>query len=227
MALETGSFISDLDETWPLGSDNVSQGDDHVRLIKAVLKSQFPNLDAAVNATPDELNNPGNVAGTIQMFGGALAPSGYVLCDGGELVRADYADLYTVITDTYGAGDGSTTFNVPDMRDSVAAGVSTNNLIGSIAGKDTWVEADIPRHDHSMNSGGSHSHRINRRNSTAPAPINDIAVDYDTNVGGTYTTGSPEIIIESSGAHVHVVNDTGSGGDNRQATVYVNYIIKT
>ncbi|RLC07707.1 MAG: hypothetical protein DRI24_24450, partial [Deltaproteobacteria bacterium] len=201
MALETGSFISDLDETWPLGSDNVSQGDDQIRLIKAVLKSQFPNLDAAVNATPDELNQGGTPTGAVQMFAGVTAPTGYVLCDGRELVRADYADLYIAIGDTWGAGDGSTTFNVPDMQDKATAGVSGSNLLGSDAGKDTWVEADIPSHDHSMNSGGSHSHRINRRNSTAPAPINDIAVDYDTNVGGTYTTGSPEIIIESSGSH--------------------------
>ena len=59
MPLETGDFISDLVETNPPGTDNVSQGDDHVRLIKHVLKTTFPNIDGAVTATDEELNSAG------------------------------------------------------------------------------------------------------------------------------------------------------------------------
>jgi hypothetical protein len=57
MGLETGSFISDLNASNPIdATDQVAQGDDHIRLIKSVLKSQFPNLNAAVNFTPTEAN---------------------------------------------------------------------------------------------------------------------------------------------------------------------------
>lgn len=59
MPLESGDFISDLVETNPPGTDNVSQGDDHLRLIKHVLKTQFPNLTCAVTATCEDLNNAG------------------------------------------------------------------------------------------------------------------------------------------------------------------------
>ena len=44
MPLETGDFIDDLDPSWPTGVDNVSQGDDHIRLIKHILQTQFPEI---------------------------------------------------------------------------------------------------------------------------------------------------------------------------------------
>ena len=50
MGLETGTYIDDLISTNPLAADNVSQGDNHLRLIKAVLKASFPSVDMAVNA---------------------------------------------------------------------------------------------------------------------------------------------------------------------------------
>lgn len=57
MGLETGSFIFDLVITNPTGDDGKNQGDDHIRLIKSILRSQFPNfVAAAMNATVAELN---------------------------------------------------------------------------------------------------------------------------------------------------------------------------
>lgn len=59
MPLETGDYIADLVETNPPGTDNVSQGDDHLRLIKHVLKTTFPNIDGPVTSTDEELSNLG------------------------------------------------------------------------------------------------------------------------------------------------------------------------
>jgi hypothetical protein len=59
MPLETGDFICDLIETNPPGTDPVSQGDDHLRLIKHVLKTTFPNVCGVVSATDEELSNAG------------------------------------------------------------------------------------------------------------------------------------------------------------------------
>lgn len=56
MALETATFISDLVSTNPNASDNISQGDDHIRLLKSTIKATFPNLNGAVTASPAELN---------------------------------------------------------------------------------------------------------------------------------------------------------------------------
>ena len=66
--------------------------------------------------------------GTILSFGGSTAPTGFLLCDGSAVSRTTYADLYAVIGDTYGAGDGSTTFNVPNLQDKFLQGAGTNSL---------------------------------------------------------------------------------------------------
>jgi len=55
-------------------------------------------------------------AGTVSAFAGATSPAGYLLCDGGAISRNIYSDLYAAIGTGYGAGDGSTTFNLPDLR---------------------------------------------------------------------------------------------------------------
>jgi len=67
MGLETASYINQLDETFPGSSDQVSQGDDHLRLIKSVLKTQFPNLgNAPVNITAAQANFLIGVTSAIQ-----------------------------------------------------------------------------------------------------------------------------------------------------------------
>lgn len=63
--------------------------------------------------------------GTISPFGGSAIPSGYLLCDGQAVSRTNYTELFAVIGTTFGAGDGSTTFNIPDMRESVPVGSGT------------------------------------------------------------------------------------------------------
>lgn len=56
MGIEAFNYISNLDANWPAGTETKNEGDDHIRGIKYTLKQQFPNLNAAVNATPAELN---------------------------------------------------------------------------------------------------------------------------------------------------------------------------
>lgn len=68
-------------------------------------------------------------AGMVVPFAGAVAPDGWLICDGREISRTVYAGLFSVIGTTYGSGDGSTTFNVPDLREAMprGAGQSGNN----------------------------------------------------------------------------------------------------
>ena len=61
--------------------------------------------------------------GEVIMYGGTSAPIGWMLCDGSAISRTDYKSLFSVIGTTYGAGDGSTTFNLPDMRGRFPLGV--------------------------------------------------------------------------------------------------------
>jgi microcystin-dependent protein len=65
--------------------------------------------------------------GSITMFGGAtVPPSGWLTCDGSAVNRTTYSALFAVISTTWGAGNGSTTFNLPDMRGAAPAGVGTS-----------------------------------------------------------------------------------------------------
>lgn len=63
--------------------------------------------------------------GSVTAFAGTTTPTGWLLCDGSAVSRTDYADLYAVIGDTYGAGDGSSTFNLPNLVDKFVQGSAT------------------------------------------------------------------------------------------------------
>lgn len=75
--------------------------------------------------------------GVILTFGGSTVPEGFLLCNGAAISRTTYAKLFAAIGTLYGAGDGATTFNLPDMRDKFAEGSGTYTV-------GTAVEAGLP-----------------------------------------------------------------------------------
>jgi microcystin-dependent protein len=76
--------------------------------------------------------------GVIKAFGGTVAPAGYLLCDGSAVSRSTYANLFSLISTQYGAGDGSTTFNVPDAAGRSLLGLGSNTDVNAI-GKNEGV----------------------------------------------------------------------------------------
>lgn len=80
-------------------------------------------------------------------YGGAAAPSGYLLCDGSAVSRTTYAGLFAILSTTYGAGDGSTTFNVPDLRQRFPMGKAvsgTGSTLGGTGGAIDHTHAVTP-----------------------------------------------------------------------------------
>ena len=69
--------------------------------------------------------------GTVLPYGGSSAPTGFLMCDGSAVSRTTYADLFDVIGTTYGSGDGSTTFNVPNLSTAVLPSSSTVSVVGN------------------------------------------------------------------------------------------------
>jgi len=74
---------------------------------------------------------------TIIPWTDASAPTGYLECNGAAVSRSTYAALFAIVGTTYGAGDGSSTFLVPDLSDNVPVGKSNNKALASTGGANT------------------------------------------------------------------------------------------
>lgn len=216
-----------------LATDSVSTAkiiDENVTTAKiADLNVTYAKLAAAAIA----LLNP---AGQVTAFAGASAPTGWLLCDGSAVSRSTYSALFTAISDTYGVGDGSTTFNLPDLRGRVIAGqddmggTSANRLtaavaeslngdtLGATGGAETHTLtiAQVAAHDH---GGGSHEHTI-KYGDNAGAGSGD-HVYRGQSFGGNVVDP-----MDASGAIISS-NGGGAAHNNVQPTIILNYIIKT
>lgn len=173
-------------------------------------------------------------AGSMQMFAGSSAPSGWLFCDGSSVSRTTYATLFSAIGTTYGAGNGSTTFNLPDCRGRTLIGVGqgsglTNRTLGATTGTEnhTLSLAEIPSHNHggitgTMNSNTTHSHNVATRAASTGGSFYRL---YDR-----FGDQSNVIATESTNTdHTHNISSAGSGSshNNMQPSLAVNFIIKT
>ena len=113
------------------------------------------------------------IPGTIIAFGGAATPAGYLACQGQAVSRSQYADLYLAIGTTWGAGDGTTTFNLPDLRGLFLRGTGTNGTQNNSAGSraagpavGAKVVDTFRQHNHSLLNADGSNVNTNWRNLT-------------------------------------------------------------
>lgn len=99
--------------------------------------------------------------GSIIPYTKSNIPEGFLVCDGSEVSRDDYSDLFAVIGTTYGSGDGSSTFNLPSLDGRVVIGLSHDHAIGVSGGEEshTLITDEIPSHMHTV-PAHVHSHNI-------------------------------------------------------------------
>lgn len=177
-------------------------------------------------------------SGALMPFAGASAPTGFLLCDGSAVSRSTYATLFSAVSTTYGSGDGSSTFNLPDLRGRVIAGqddmggASANRLtdqtggvngdtLGDTGGSETHTltTAQLAAHTHTFSDTDAHTVSFPRA-FISGAANNSVNVDGSgqRHDGGTLT-------VSISGT----TSSTGSGSahNNVQPTIILNYIIKT
>jgi microcystin-dependent protein len=103
------------------------------------------------------------LTGEIKMWGTATAPSGYLLCIGTAVSRTTYAALFAIYSTTFGSGDGSTTFNLPDFRDRMPIGAGTTYSAADTGGSATTTLqiANLPAHTHANTlTDNGHSHGV-------------------------------------------------------------------
>ena len=177
-------------------------------------------------------------AGCVLPFAGAAPPAGWLLCYGQAVSRTDYADLFAAIGTTYGAGNGTTTFNLPDLRGRVVAG--NDNMGGSAANRitsagsgiagatlgaaggsetHTLTTAQMPSHNHGV-TDPSHAH------SYTAGLIASAFTPRGTNGDGTDINNNPA--TNSAFTGISIQNAGGGGAhNNTQPTLILNHIIST
>ena len=166
---------------------------------------------------------------TIVPWSDSSVPSGFLECDGAAVSRTTYADLFAIVGTTYGVGDGSTTFNVPDLQDNVPVGKSNNKALASTGGANTVtstgnVGGSTANATLSTPQLASHSHPGGAGTNTGRHQnINTVPVNYVS--GKTGNTGS----TGSGGAHSHNMsaNFSGDATSVLQPYLTVVYVIKT
>ena len=162
-------------------------------------------------------------SGVVLPYAGSASPDGWLLCDGSAVSRTTYADLFAAIGTTYGAGNGSTTFNLPGVGDRVIAGKgsvkttlggtggATSQTPSGTVGNTTLSTNEIPAHSHNTvlpvqvpQGGGSNYFRLGDVNSGN-------ATRSSQNTGG-------------SGSHNHSLSMSALNVE--QPFIVLNYIIK-
>lgn len=157
------------------------------------------------------------LVGEIKIFAGSTAPDGYLMCNGQEVSRTEYAELFAVIGTAYGVGDNSTTFNIPDYRGRVAIGASLDYQLGSTGGNAT--------HKHDILSSHVIAHVVFNTN------LRNLIIDQSNGDGTSWTTGTELVISNTSTSSNTYTQGVGVHGyteetSNVQPYLAQNYIIR-
>lgn len=168
------------------------------------------------NLFPPEILIP---VGVVLPYVSSAAPNGWLNCQGQELYRGDYPALFAVIGTTYGAGDGSTTFRLPNLAGRVVVGQGsgsglTPRAMGATSGVETHAlnTSEMPSHSHTSNAVGGTIGLITANGSNTAVGVDSSPVE-------------PNVYAAPAALSI---NSTGEGvaHNNMQPFAVLNYIIK-
>lgn len=149
--------------------------------------------------------------GTVVQFAGDTAPNGWLICDGSAISREIYANLFELIGSTFGGGDGTTTFNIPNLKGKIPVGLNSDdsdfNILGKAGGEKMHIltSDEMPSHNH-------------RQTVTASR----------TGSGSTYVSWNANNLFGNTDTAARNTLNTGGGKahNNLQPYITLNYIIK-
>jgi microcystin-dependent protein len=188
----------------------------------------------------------GGVSGIISQFAGSAAPPGYLLCDGSAVSRTIFSSLFTTIGTTYGTGDGTTTFNLPNLQNRIPVGRGPDtefDTLGETGGVKavTLTSSQIPAHSHPntlssntvASAGHTHSHvspfGLNSGSVIALGPQNPAMNNMGIGTyqfGGSIQGNAPSINF-GGGSIAHEVWSVTSSGNSANTTVGINNLDNT
>lgn len=189
------------------------EGDD-TRHLSVILARMADTIETALSSMVQ--------SGMVTPYAGDAAPEGWLLCRGQAVSRTTYAKLFGVIGTTYGTGDGTATFNVPDLRRRVAVGLDSSdanfNVRGKTGGASTVAlkTAELPAHSHRVLGGTNGSERLR----SGRAFLNDAGPEGGAWAGwfGSGYNGIDNVSTSETGS--------GTGHNNLQPYITLNHIIK-
>jgi microcystin-dependent protein len=168
-------------------------------------------------------------AGVIQMYAGSTAPTNWLLCDGSAVSRTTYANLFSAIGTNYGTGDGSTTFNLPNLTNRMPIGKGSGSFatLNNTGGAETFTltSTELPSHTHYTVNNAYASSGVG--NAIPVANVNQ------SMYGGADTNGNTDryrmVGTGSNNANAGLTSSTGTGSAFNKMSPYivVNFIIYT
>lgn len=195
---------------------NAQQSNEAVNLQQ--IQSMLSSLTLDFSSITNVPNLGGNPIGTVITLATTSIPNGYLYCNGQEVLRADYQDLFNTIGETFGSGDEINTFNVPDLRGYFTRGYDDNRGIDSGRTFASIQTDDLKSHNHtgSTNTTGAHTHTCTGAATSSGGAFPD----------GIYTIPST-VTTSSSGNHSHTLTINSTGGpETRPKNIALVYAIK-
>jgi len=170
--------------------------------------------------------------GAVFCMAVATVPSGYLECNGGEISRTFYAALFAVIGDAYGVGNGSTTFNLPDLRGEFIRGFDNNRLVdkdsnNNSRGIATSQSDQNKQHNHPASSSVTdtgHVHATTFDNKKYFPGGSSTTISFGG--GGTYPADVFTMSSATTGISVSTTTSNDGGGETRPRNISMMYVIK-
>jgi microcystin-dependent protein len=165
--------------------------------------------------------------GVIEAFAGVNAPAGWLFCDGSAVSRIQYPELFSALSTTYGSGDGSTTFNIPDLRGRMPFGKGTHSDVSALGNNEGASLANRrPKHQHTVyDAGHTHTNRMNGGLQVYRANVAAGSGEY-----GITSANTGSIVDNSTNTTGVKVNPEGASSSTSPTDappyLVVNYIIK-
>lgn len=214
----------------PSHSSQHSNANDAIEAIQAKVGAD----NSAVTTSLDYKVRVWNPVGEITMWATSSAPTGWLICDGSAVSRTTYSGLFAVLGTAYGVGDGSTTFNLPNLKGRVVVGRDASDAdfdtLGETRGSKTHTltVAELAQHTHTITVANDTTAFVYNYPTYSTGYISGRDANNDGIIDGTTNTFGMALAASTGHGHTATAANAGSNTphNNIQPSIVLNYIIR-